>query len=165
MVRKKGNLRRHVEFFGNDKIIIPEIYDGFRRLGFSILESVIAAPIIGVSTAQQTGACPFSFAIRTKNIDNAMHPQFHLGGFEKRLKLGKKDRYTIADIFIKIANNSKNPSPFSVITSISEWSALFLLMNRVNGGLFITKRQIKSLYNGDLFYDIANKRKHKALRD
>lgn len=168
-------LQQHVEFFDRDNDGIINTWDtfyGFRELGFNILFSLFAVPVIHffLSFPTQDSWIPDPlFRIYVKNIHHGKHgsdqevynsegkfvPQKFEEMFSK-FDHGNKGGLTLKELY-QMTEASRNVlDPFGWVANKFEFGVLWLLAQK-NG--MISKDAIRGQYDGSLFYKISAERK------
>ncbi|ORX94579.1 Caleosin-domain-containing protein [Basidiobolus meristosporus CBS 931.73] len=168
-------LQQHVDFFdkNGDGVITPYgTFLGFRELGFNLIFSLVAVAIIHGALAYPTQdsfiPSPF-FKIYTKNIHKSKHgsdqevydtegrfvPQKFEEMFSK-YDLNRRNALNFWEMTDMLKGARNAGDPFGWSAAFFEWGALYLLVQ--TDGL-IHKEQIRKMYDGSLFYDIAQQRR------
>ncbi|KAF8445353.1 Caleosin related protein-domain-containing protein, partial [Terfezia claveryi] len=167
-------LQQHVAFFDRDKdgIIWPQdTYIGFRRIGFNILVSILAAFIIHLNLSFRTvpGVLPDPlFRIWLDNIHKTKHgsdtntydsegrfsPQ-HFEDYFAKYSSTKKG-LTYRDFLRGWNSNRRLFDPVGWCSEFLEWTATYLLLWPEDG--IMRKEDIRRMYDGSLFWEIAEKR-------
>ncbi|CAH1761021.1 4741_t:CDS:2 [Entrophospora sp. SA101] len=172
-----GNVkRRTVDFWDTDHdgVIRPfDTYQGFRRLGFNIFYCIFSAVSLHLSIAYMTQKSwipflgnPF-FKIYTDRIYKCKHgsdsesydtegrfvPQKFEELFSKYDK-NNKGGLNSRDILNLIYGNGNVWDPVGWAFAAFEWGTLYMLCADEHG--LIKKEDIRSQYDGTLFYRVAN---------
>jgi len=171
-------LQQHVSFFDFDKdgVIWPhDTFRGFHLLGFNILLSLVAALIINTGFSYPTSHSyipdPF-FRVHVDNINKVKHgsdsgtydnegrfiPQKFEDLFSKYAK--GKDGLTIWDILDELKGQRALIDPFGSFAAVFEWIAVYIMFWPEDG--IIKKDDIRRVFDGSIFYEIAARRKNKS---
>ncbi|KAH9944700.1 Caleosin related protein-domain-containing protein [Amylocystis lapponica] len=166
-------LQQHCDFFDHDKdgVIWPlDTFRGFRALGFNLLLSLFAAFIIHASFSWITNDLvpdPF-FRVRLSAIHKCKHGsdsnaydnegRFVPQKFEDLFaKYGEgKDCLTKQDICNALAGQRLLMDPFGWVGAVFEWTSLYLVLWPEDG--MVRKEDVRRVYDGSLFYEIAELR-------
>ncbi|KAF8469057.1 Caleosin related protein-domain-containing protein [Kalaharituber pfeilii] len=184
--RHQTVLQQHCAFFDrdNDGILWPyDTYVGFRRVGFGIFLAVFSMFIIHVTFSYPTvhGILPDPyFRIWLDNIHNTKHgsdtgtydgegrfiPQNFEDIFEKYSNYGQnygetKKGLTFYDI-LRGWNSQRNlVDPIGWGGEMLEWLATYILLWPEDG--IMRKEDIRRVYDGSIFWDIAEKRENQRM--
>ncbi|KAL6896485.1 Caleosin domain-containing protein [Trichoderma evansii] len=168
-------LQQHCDYFDQDKdgIIWPlDTFRGFRALGFNILLCLLSVLIIHVNFSYPTvpGHLPDPlFRIYLKNIHKDKHgsdsgtydnegrfvPQKFEDMFSKYAD--DRDYVTLKDVWNLLKGQRVVADPFGWGGAFFEWLATYILLWPEDGRMM--KEDLRKLYDGSLFYEIARKRK------
>ncbi|KAM0258098.1 hypothetical protein ACHAQJ_004003 [Trichoderma viride] len=168
-------LQQHCDFFDQDKdgIIWPQdTFRGFHALGFNILLCLLSVFIIhgNFSYATVPGYLPDPlFRIYVKNIHKGKHgsdsgtydtegrfvPQKFEDMFSKYAD--DKDYVTMRDVLNLLKGQRLLADPFGWGGAFFEWLATYILLWPKDGRM--KKEDIRKIYDGSLFYEIAKERK------
>ncbi|CAG8623855.1 13684_t:CDS:2 [Cetraspora pellucida] len=182
-VNNRTVLQQHVEFWDEDGDGVIRPFDtlrGFRRLGFNIFLSAFAMFIIhlGFAYVTQSNWVPFLgnpfFKIYVDKIHKGKHgsdsetfdsegrfvPEKFEEIFSKYDREGKGG-LSFGDIRRLIYGNANACDPFGWMSAVFEWGILFLLCAQ-NG--IISKEDVRSQYDGSLFYRVAERVKEGKFR-
>ncbi|RPD78514.1 Caleosin-domain-containing protein [Lentinus tigrinus ALCF2SS1-7] len=168
-------LEAHVNFFDHDSdgVIWPlDTYRGFRALGFNVLASTIA--FIGLHAALSyvtvDGYLPDPcFRMYVRNIHKIKHgsdtgafdnegrfiPQKFEDFFQKYSSAPEKDSLTKADISNGLRGQRLLADLVGRFAAYAEWMALFFMVGPKDGKL--PKEDVRRLFEGRLFYEIAER--------
>lgn len=173
-------LQQHVAFFdlNNDGIIYPwETFAGFRKIGFNPIISFLAMVIINgafsYATLESWIPSPV-FPIYVKNIHKAKHgsdsevydtegrfvPEKFEELFDKFAK-HEKNKLNFSELYALTSANKNAVDPFGWTAEKLEWGITYLLLKDQGG--FVTKEQIRGMYDGSLFETIAKQREQSLL--
>ncbi|KAL7802160.1 Caleosin related domain-containing protein [Trichoderma aethiopicum] len=178
--RNQTVLQQHCDYFDQDKdgIIWPlDTYRGLRGVGWNILLSLFATFIIHVPFSYPTvpGYLPDPFfRIYLKNIHKTKHgsdtgtydsegrfvPQKFEDMFSKYAD--DKDFVTLRDVWNLLKGQRVVADPFGTTAAALEWLATYILLWPQDGRM--KKEEIRKLYDGSIFYEIAKERKHTGKR-
>ncbi|CAG8694718.1 2139_t:CDS:2 [Gigaspora margarita] len=183
-VTNKTVLQQHVEFWDEDGdgVIRPfDTFRGFRRLGFNIFICIGAIFLVHIGFAYVTQSSwipilgnPF-FKIYVNRIHKGKHgsdsetfdtegrfvPEKFEEIFSKYDQDGKGG-LSFNDIRRLIYGNANAVDPFGWISAIFEWGILFLLCAQ-NG--IVSKEDVRSQFDGSLFYRVAERQKERKSRN
>ncbi|KAL7899333.1 Caleosin related domain-containing protein [Trichoderma sp. TUCIM 5745] len=168
-------LQQHCDYFDQDKdgIIWPlDTYRGFRGLGFNILLCWFSVFVIHFTFSYPTvpGHLPDPFfRIYLKNIHKDKHgsdsgtydsegrfvPQKFEDMFSKYAD--DRDYVTLKDIWNLQQGQRVLFDPFGWAAVFLEWAAIYILLWPEDGRMM--KEDIRKMYDGSLFSEIARKRK------
>ncbi|KAF8248995.1 Caleosin-domain-containing protein [Wilcoxina mikolae CBS 423.85] len=168
-------LQQHCAFFDydNDGIIWPsDTYRGFRELGFNIFLSLLSMFIIHVNFSYPS--CPSLipdpfFRLYLLNIHKTKHgsdtgtydnegrfvPQ-KFEDFFSKYGDGEKDGLTAWEIWEGIKGQRVIMDPIGWGGAVFEWVATYLFLWPEDG--IVRKEDVRRIYDGSLFYEIAEKR-------
>ncbi|KAI1803451.1 Caleosin-domain-containing protein [Daldinia bambusicola] len=172
--RDKTVLQQHCEFFDsdNDGIIWPhDTFIGFRRLGFGLFLSLLAVLVIHLNFSYPTvpGLLPDPFfRVFLANVHRDKHgsdtgafdtegrfiPQRFEDAFAKYA--GGRDYLTIWDVRDLLAGQRCIMDPVGWFGAFFEWLATYLMLWPVDGKM--RKEDIRGIYDGSIFYTIADRR-------
>ncbi|KAG0563573.1 hypothetical protein M758_8G041200 [Ceratodon purpureus] len=173
-------MQQHVAFFdrNGDGIIYPwETYVGFRAIGFGVFISFLGMVIINgaFSYATLESWIPsLMFPIYIKNIHKAKHgsdsevydtegrfvPEKFEELFSKFAKHDKNKLY-FDELYALTSANKNAVDPFGWTAEKLEWGITYLLLKDQGG--FVSKEQIRGMYDGSLFETIAKQREQSML--
>ncbi|TFB03470.1 putative peroxygenase 3 [Trichoderma ghanense] len=173
-------LQQHCDYFDQDKdgIIWPlDTYKGLRGLGWNFLLCLFATFIIHVPFSYPTvpGHLPDPFfRIYLRNIHKTKHgsdtgtydnegrfvPQKFEDMFSKYA--ADKDYVTLRDVWHLLKGQRVVADPFGTTAAALEWLATYILLWPEDGRM--KKEDIRKLYDGSIFYEIAKERKHSGKR-
>ncbi|KAL7789023.1 Caleosin domain-containing protein [Trichoderma ceciliae] len=169
-------LQQHCDFFDQDKdgIIWPlDTFRGFHTLGFNVLLCLLSAFIIHVNFSYPTvtGYLPDPlFRIHLKNIHKDKHGsdsgtydtegRFNPQKFEDMFSkyADGKDYITARDVLSLLRGQRLMADPVGWAGAMFEWLATYILLWPEDGRM--RKEDIRKIYDGSLFYEIAKERKH-----
>ncbi|CAG8771457.1 423_t:CDS:2, partial [Dentiscutata erythropus] len=178
-VNNRTVLQQHVDFFDEDGDGVIRPFDTLR--GFNILLSIIGMTFIHISLSYvtQSSWIPFLgnpfFKIYVDRIHKAKHgsdsetfdsegrfvPEKFEEMFSKYDREGKGG-LSFSDIRRLIHGNANALDPFGWLSTIIEFGFLFLLCAQ-NG--VISKEDLRSQYDGSLFYRAAEREKERKSRN
>lgn len=155
-----------------------DTFKGFRDLGFSFVNCVIAAIFINGFMSYPTGSSwvpdPL-FRINLRNIHRAKHGSdseaFDTDGrfvefkFDEMFKKYGGGGTELNSTQIKnLLIGNRNTMDFAGwITAAFEFGFALLLVHRSGGKWAITKEELYQLYSGELFYKIAHENKQQKF--
>ncbi|KAI1392499.1 Caleosin-domain-containing protein [Hypoxylon trugodes] len=149
----KTVLQQHCEFFDfdHDGVIWPQdTFWGFHSVGFGIILSLVAVFIIHANFSYPTlsGWLPDPF------FRGRFSPQHFEDMFAK---YGEgRDYLTIWDVFDLLKGQRVIADPIGWFGAFFEWLATYLMLWPADGKM--TKEDIRGIYDGSIFYKIANRR-------
>ncbi|OAA53372.1 caleosin domain containing protein [Cordyceps fumosorosea ARSEF 2679] len=167
-------LQQHCEFFDRDRdgVIWPvDTYVGFRRLGFNVIFSALSAFIIHLNlsyaTVERLLPDPL-LRIYLARIHKAKHgsdsdaydtegrfsPQKFEDIFAKNA--AEKESLTAGEVRRMLSGQRLVSDPVGWGAAAFEWTALYLMLWPAGGRL--RKEDVRRLYDGSLFYQIAAER-------
>ncbi|KAF9271633.1 hypothetical protein BGZ68_003278 [Mortierella alpina] len=171
-------LQQHCAFFDSDDdgIIWPlDTFRGFYALGFNVLLSSLAVVVIHSNLSYPT--CPSwlpdpFFRIWTQRIHKDKHgsdtgtfdtegrfvPQHFEDVFSKYAPQGQ-DGLTLNDVWRMLKGQRVIADPIGWFAAFFEWVATYILLWPEDG--VMRKEDIRRIYDGSLFYEVAAKRKVK----
>jgi len=173
--KDRSVLQQHISFFDTDSdgVIWPlDTFSGFYRLGYGLILSVIAVFIIHVNFSYPTlpGWLPDPFfRVYTARIHKDKHgsdsgsydtegrfvPQKFEDIFSKYAS-GDKQGITLREVFNYMKGQRLVMDPFGWGGALFEWMATWILLWPEDGRM--KKEDIRRIYDGSLFYDIAARR-------
>ncbi|KAI2634972.1 Caleosin-domain-containing protein [Hypomontagnella submonticulosa] len=170
----KTVLQQHCEFFDTDRdgVIWPQdTFWGFHRLGFGIILSFVAVLVIHSNFSYPTVSGwlpdPF-FRVFVANIHKDKHgSDTGTYDFEGRFvpqrfedlftKYGKgRDYLTIWDVWDLLKGQRCIADPVGWFGAFFEWLATYLMLWPADGKMM--KEDIRGIYDGSIFFTIANRR-------
>ncbi|KAI1818509.1 Caleosin-domain-containing protein [Poronia punctata] len=175
--KDKTVLQQHCDFFDsdNDGVIWPQdTYRGFRAIGFGIFLSLLAVFIIHANFSYPTAPGwmpdPF-FRVYTARIHKDKHgsdsgtydtegrflPQKFEDVFAKYAD--GRDYLTLNDIWDLLKGQRCIADPIGWFGAFFEWLATYLMLWPEDGKM--KKEDIRRIYDGSLFYVIAQRRSGK----
>ncbi|GAA5998376.1 hypothetical protein JCM5350_005882 [Sporobolomyces pararoseus] len=180
--KNESVLQQHVSFFDrdNDGIIWPlDTFVGFHNLGYSLIWCLLAVflihPAFSYFTLSSWIPDPL-FRIRVKTIHRARHGsdtgvydsqgRFVSAKFEEifeKFDKKKKGGLTFFEGLGMIRENRNVLDPIGWIGAFFEWFASYLLIWPKNG--IVMKEDLRTIYDGSIFYSIANKESTIRKRD
>ncbi|KAF9184226.1 hypothetical protein BGZ51_003471 [Haplosporangium sp. Z 767] len=171
-------LQQHVQFFDRDQdgVIWPlDTYWGFRAIGFNILLSLFAAYVIHGGLSYPT--CPSwlpdpFFRIWVRRIHKDKHgsdsgtydtegrfvPQHFEDVFSKYAPEGQ-DGLTWYDVCQLLKGQRVIMDPIGWFSAFLEWSFTYMLLWPEDG--VMRKDDIRRVYDGSIFFELAEKKKQK----
>ncbi|KAK1621945.1 Caleosin related protein-domain-containing protein [Colletotrichum phormii] len=175
--RHQTVLQQHCEFFDSDKdgVIYPtDTFWGFYALGFGIILSVLSVFIIHGNFSYPTvsGYLPdplFRIFLdrvhkdkhgsdtNTYDTEGRFNPQKFEDMFSKYAE--GRDYMTIWDVFAMLKGQRLVADPIGWGGAFFEWFATYLMLWPADGRM--TKEDIRGIYDGSLFYTIADRRAQK----
>ncbi|RPA85679.1 Caleosin-domain-containing protein [Ascobolus immersus RN42] len=173
-------MQQHIDFFDPDQdgIIWPlDTFRGFRQLGSGYIISILAMLIIHANLSYPTvkGFLPDPFfRIWIERIHKCKHgsdtgtydtegrfsPQHFEDFFAKYSGSANKDGLSAYDIWNGIKGQRLVMDPFGWLAAIFEWTATYTLLWPADG--ILKKEDVRRVYDGSIFYHIAEERKEKA---
>ncbi|KAG0354407.1 caleosin domain-containing protein [Gamsiella multidivaricata] len=172
-------LQQHCEFFDRDHdgVIWPhDTFLGFYAIGFNVVLSLIAVFIIHSNFSYPTSASwipdPF-FRIWLQRIHKDKHgsdsgtydtegrfvPQHFEDIFAKYARDGK-DGLTLTDVWGLLKGQRVIMDPIGSFGAFFEWMSMYWVLWPEDG--VMRKEDIRRIYDGSLFYDLAEKKAKKA---
>ncbi|KAF8862579.1 Caleosin-domain-containing protein [Acephala macrosclerotiorum] len=171
-------LQQHLSYFDRDGdgVIWPkDTFIGFYRLGYGLILSIISVLIIhpGFSWPTLSGWLPDPFfRIYIARIHKDKHgsdsgsydtegrlvPQKFEDIFSKYAS-GDKKGITLKEMFTYMKGQRLVMDPFGWSTALFEWGATYLLLWPKDGRM--KKEDIRGIYDGSLFFEIAARREKK----
>ncbi|KAK4080360.1 hypothetical protein Trihar35433_1465 [Trichoderma harzianum] len=171
-------LQQHCDYFDRDKdgIIWPlDTFKGLHALGFNFLFCIIAVVVVHLAFSYPTvsGLLPDPFfRIYLKNIHKSKHgsdsgtydnegrfvPQKFEDMFSKYAD--DKDYITVRDVFNMLKGQRLLADPFGWAAVSIEWFTTYILLWPEDGRM--KKEDIRKLYDGSLFDEMAKERKHSS---
>ncbi|KAL6829906.1 hypothetical protein THAR02_02850 [Trichoderma harzianum] len=171
-------LQQHCDYFDRDKdgIIWPlDTFKGLHALGFNFLFCIIAVVVVHFAFSYPTvsGLLPDPFfRIYLKNIHKSKHgsdsgtydnegrfvPQKFEDMFSKYAD--DKDYITVRDVFNMLKGQRLLADPFGWAAVSIEWFTTYILLWPEDGRM--KKEDIRKLYDGSLFDEMAKERKHSS---
>ncbi|KAL7938007.1 Caleosin related domain-containing protein [Trichoderma chlorosporum] len=169
-------LQQHCDYFDQDKdgIIWPQdTFRGLYALGFNFLFCLVSVFVIHFAFSYPTvpGRLPDPFfRIYLKNIHKDKHgsnsgtydnegrfvPQKFEDIFSKYAD--DKDYITARDVWDMLKGQRLLADPFGSVGAAVEWLTTYFLLWPEDGRM--KKEDIRKIYDGSLFYEIAKERKH-----
>lgn len=170
----KTVLQQHCEFFDSDHdgVIWPQdTFWGFHQIGFGIILSLVAVLIIHGNFSYPTLSSwlpgPF-FRIYTANVHKDKHgsdtgtydtegrfsPQHFEDIFAKYAR--GRDYMTIWDVLDLLKGQRCIMDPIGWFGAFFEWLATYLMLWPADGKM--KKEDIRGIYDGSIFYTMANRR-------
>ncbi|KAI0116686.1 Caleosin-domain-containing protein [Hypoxylon sp. NC0597] len=170
----KTVLQQHCEFFDSDHdgVIWPQdTFWGFHQIGFGIILSLVAVFIIHGNFSYPTLSSwlpdPF-FRIYTANVHKDKHgsdtgtydtegrfsPQHFEDIFAKYAR--GRDYMTIWDVLDLLKGQRCIMDPIGWFGAFFEWLATYLMLWPADGKM--KKEDIRGIYDGSIFYTMANRR-------
>ena len=166
-------LQRHVDFFDRDGdgfTTVSETYEGLRALGLGRTLAGAAAVGINAGLAHKTGAPWYSLTINNDNI--------HLGKHDSDSDVydakGNLDSVKFHEMFDKHDSNKDSALDKNEIDAMLDKNAetavgraasgaefgllLSIAGEEHNGAQVLTRTRMESLYDGSLFYKLAEER-------
>eukprot|EP00158_Paraphelidium_tribonemae_P005529 Partr_v1_DN27391_c3_g1_i1_m46246 putative Calcium-binding peroxygenase involved in the degradation of storage lipid in oil bodies. May be involved in the interaction between oil bodies and vacuoles during seed germination and in the oxylipin signaling pathways and plant defense responses. Can catalyze sulfoxidation of thiobenzamide, hydroxylation of aniline len=193
MAEKRSVLQQHVDYFdiNHDGIITPlETFRGFRRLGFNLFMSVWAIFVIHPAFSWMTCPWPWYYApfgdplfrIWTQNIHKAKHgsdsgtydnegryiPQKFEEIFSKwahqEAHTGSTgyEKMTLGDLWRMTQDLWVTNDFFGWFAAKFEWIVFWMLCKDEQG--MVTREQIRSCFDGSLFYKMEHIQHEKLNR-
>ncbi|KAK5988349.1 putative peroxygenase 3 [Cladobotryum mycophilum] len=176
--RDQTVLQQHVEFFDQDRdgIIWPlDTYRGLRVVGFNIFLAILSMVIIHFNFSYPTvpGYLPDPFfRLWIKNIHKDKHgsdsgtydtegrfvPQRFEDMFSKYAE--GRDYVTLEDVWRLLKGQRLIADPIGWGAGIFEWAATYIMLWPEDGRMM--KEDLRQLYDGSLFFEIAKKRQKSA---
>jgi hypothetical protein len=175
-------MQQHCEFFDRDKdgVIWPsDVFLGFRRLGYHLVWCLLATYLISgfLSYGTQSSIFPDPFfRIYVSRIHKDKHgsssgtydpegrfvPQHFEDMFAKYAQEADREGLTWNDVMRQLKGQRVAADPFGWIASFFEWFATYLLLWPDDG--VMKKDDIRRIFDGSIFYEIADRRESKAQR-
>ncbi|ORY76532.1 caleosin [Leucosporidium creatinivorum] len=171
-------LEQHVVFFNpkRDGVIWPlDTMKGHLKLGFNFFFAFLAMMVIhsGLSWWTQDGWMPDPFfRIYSKNIHRAKHGsdtgvydsegRFVPSAFESlfcKFDKDKKGGLSFREGLRMLRQNRNVADPFGWAAAVFEWGTVWLLL--APSDHVITKEQLRTIYDGSLFYEIEYEHSNK----
>ena len=167
-------LQRHVDFFDRNSdgtTTVPETYQGLRALGLGRVISGAGALGINLGLAHKTGAPWYSLTIHNDNIHLGKHDS-DSGVYDGQ---GNVDAAKFAEMFQKHDHNQDGALDKAEIDSMleknkqttagrlasgAEFGLLLSIAGQDNaeGVKVLTQARMESLYDGRLFYQLAEEK-------
>ncbi|EGY20893.1 caleosin domain-containing protein [Verticillium dahliae VdLs.17] len=174
--RHQTVLQQHVEFFDQDRdgVIWPmDTFRGFHRLGFHLLLSLLAVFIIHANFSYPTVSSWLPdplFRLYVGNIHKAKHgsdsgtydtegrfvPQKFEDMFAKYSKGENRESLTLWDVWDLHKGQRLLADPIGWGGNVFEWVATYIMLWPDDGKM--RKEDIRGIYDGSLFYKIAEQR-------
>ncbi|ERF77156.1 hypothetical protein EPUS_08460 [Endocarpon pusillum Z07020] len=168
-------LQQHVDFFDPDRdgVIWPlDTLIGLHKLGFNWVLSTIAAIVIHAQFSYPTQPTYLPdplFRIYSANIHKTKHgsdtdtydnegrfiPQKFEDIFAKYAQPGK-DTLSFWDLWNALKGQRLHGDPFGWANAFAEWGATYLMLWPEDGEM--KKEDLRRVYDGSLFYTIAERR-------
>jgi peroxygenase len=173
-------LQQHVAFFdrNHDGIIYPwETFEGFRAIGFGYIISFLGMVIINgafsYATLDSWIPSPL-FPIYIRNVHKAKHgsdsevydtegrfvPEKFEELFSKFARHDKSKLY-FGELYELTSANRNAVDPFGWTAEKLEWGIFYLLLKDQGG--FVTKEQVRGMFDGSLFEAISKQREQSML--
>ncbi|KAJ4311694.1 hypothetical protein N0V94_007814 [Neodidymelliopsis sp. IMI 364377] len=174
----RSALRRHCDFWdrNGDGIIYPwDIYVGFQRLGFHFILCLWAAVTMAIAASYNTQASWIPhplFAIDLNNINSNRHGS-STGTYDMDGELDErrfdaifskyargKDYLTLWSTYKVWRNQRCGLDFFGWFAGGLEWIAMYILLWPEDG--VMSKEDVRGVFDGTMFYTIAERRELKA---
>jgi peroxygenase len=161
-------LQKHVAFFakGKDHITLADTFEGLQALGLSAFRSGPTALLINSTLGTTTTGCP-SMSVSKTNIHKGIHGSdsgvFDAGGnFVPEKFDAIFTRFGHGDVLdddglTRMLEANREPGLFGQTAAKGEWNLLFDVVGKkdAEGKRYVTRDDLRSFYEGRLFYDIA----------